>query len=348
METQYVQHGRLACIRLNRPQVLNALAPDQFAALHGQLAAWAEDDSVGAILLEGAGERAFCAGGDIRAVWDARARGDDGFNRHLFRDEYRLDRLIHHYAKPIVSALDGIVMGGGAGISINGRFRVATERSVFAMPEAAIGFFPDVGATHFLSRCPGAIGLYLGLTGARLRAADMLWAGLATHYVPTQSLEALTGALADAAADARPADAIAATLAAFHRDPGPSPLATTSAAIEHCFAAPDVQTIMAAVDMAAGEWAATARAALAAASPTSLAVIFHQLTAGRCLEFDAAIAREYGMACRFLACPDFYEGIRAVVVDKDRAPKWQPDSLALLSNEMVAEYFAPCGDDLLS
>lgn len=339
MDTEISRMGRLGVVRLNRPHVLNALAPAQFSAIHRQLAAWAMDDSVCAVLLEGAGDRAFCAGGDIRAVWDARARGDDAVNRDLFRDEYRLDRLIHHYPKPIVSLLDGIVMGGGAGISINGRFRVATERSVFAMPEATIGFFPDVGATHFLSRCPGAMGLYLGLTGARLRAADMVWTGLATHFVESEALDALKSALAEG-------ESVEAALAQFHGDPGTAPLAADAESIERCFTQDIAQSIPTALAEQRGEWAEAARAALAAASPTSLAVIFRQLTEGRAMDFDTAIGREYVLACRFLAGHDFYEGIRAVVVDKDKAPRWQPDCLALVSDAAVAEYFVPLGEEL--
>ncbi|MBX9635737.1 MAG: enoyl-CoA hydratase/isomerase family protein, partial [Magnetospirillum sp.] len=240
METECLRQGRLGVVRLNRPHALNALAPSQFLTIHRQLAAWAADDQIGAVLLEGAGDRAFCAGGDIRAVWDARGRGDDALNRQLFRDEYCLDRFIHHYPKPIVSLLDGIVMGGGAGISINGGFRVATERSIFAMPETAIGFFPDVGASYFLSRCPGAIGLYLGLTGARLRAADMIWTGLATHFVPADCLDTLKQALILAADAARPWDAIAATLAEAHGEPGYASLSSLVDAINRCFSHDDV------------------------------------------------------------------------------------------------------------
>lgn len=335
MDTEVSRLGRLGIVRLNRPHVLNALAPAQFSVIHRQLAAWAADDSVGAVLFEGAGDRAFCAGGDIRAVWDARARGEHSFNDHLFRDEYRLDRLIHHYAKPIVSLLDGIVMGGGAGISINGRFRVATERCVFAMPEAAIGFFPDVGATHFLSRCPGAVGLFLGLTGARLGAADMLWAGLATHYVPSEGLAALKGVLAECAS-------VEEALDHAHREPGLAPLAGEAALIERCFVQDDIYTIVATVAGLNNRWAAS----LAAASPTSLAVIFRQLTEGRGLDFDTAIRREYTLARRFLEGHDFYEGIRAVVVDKDKAPRWQPASVALISDAYVNEYFVPLGEEL--
>lgn len=344
METEFARLGRLASIRLNRPQALNALAPGQFSAIHRQLDEWAADPEISAVLVEGAGERAFCAGGDIRAVWDARTRQDDAFNRALFRDEYRLDRAIYRYSKPYVAFMDGIVMGGGAGVSVNGRFRVATERTAFAMPEAAIGFFPDVGATHFLGRCPGAIGLYLGLTGARLGAADMVWAGLATHAVPAATLDDLRRDLARAATSSDPADAIAATLDAAHRDPGSSALARDAEAIEDCFSAGSVEAILERLAGLEDAWAVAARAGMAKGAPTSLKVIVRQLTGGGGLEFDAAITREYGLACAFLAKHDFYEGIRAAVIDKDKAPKWQPAALEQVSPAVVDEFFLTAVD----
>lgn len=346
METEFFRHGAMAIIRLNRPHVLNALGPAQFQAIHAQLAVWMADDAVGAIVLEGAAGRAFCAGGDIRAVWDGRARGDHDGNRRLFRDEYSLDRMIHRLPKPIVSLLDGIVMGGGAGLSVNGRFQVVTERTVFAMPEAAIGFFPDVGATHFLSRCPGRIGLYLGLTGARLGAADMIWAGLASHYVPSQDLPDLKDRLISAAAAPDPVAAIQQVLDRAHVVPAPAQLAEQAASIDRCFGCGCMGDVIAAVDAETAPWAEYARRQLAMASPTSLAVIHRQLSEGRGLSFEDAMVREYRMACAFLAGTEFYEGIRAAVVDKDWRPRWHPGTLAEVSHAMVENYFAPIEDEL--
>ncbi|HTH16483.1 MAG TPA: enoyl-CoA hydratase/isomerase family protein [Magnetospirillum sp.] len=346
METEFYRHGGLGVVRLNRPEVLNALGPAQFPAILAQLKAWMADDGVGAVLLQAAGERAFCAGGDIKAVWEAHRRGEGEFSRALFRREYTLDRFIHRLPKPIVSFIDGLVMGGGAGLSLNGRFQVATERTVFAMPEAAIGFFPDVGATHFLSRAPGRLGLYLGLTGVRLSGADLVWAGLASHHARSGDLPSLKAELARAAGAADPQAAIAAALDNAHVPPGDSRLARDQAAIEACMAAEDVATVIARVAESEGAWAKVARERLAGASPTSLAVIFRQLTEGRGLEFEAAIMREYRMACAFLAGHEFYEGIRAAVVDKDWRARWSPANLADVTEALVERHFAPLGREL--
>lgn len=347
LETEFIRRGALGVIRLNRPQVLNALGPAQFPALHRQLAEWADDPRIGAVMVESAGGRAFSAGGDIRAVWEFRRRGEHGANRALFRAEYRLDRLIHRYPKPYVALIDGIVMGGGAGISVNGAFQVATERTVFAMPEAAIGFFPDVGATHFLSRCPGRVGLYLGLTGARLGVADMAWAGLASHTAPSTGLTALKDSLAAAAASTDPWSAVRETLDAVHTALPGGGLAEIACEIEQCFAADSIGQILEAVSSYGAEWAQDATDRLAAASPTSLAVILRQLgEEGRTLDFEQVMAREYRMASAFLAGEEFAEGIRAAVVDKDWRARWTPGSVAEVTPELVARHFAPVADEL--
>lgn len=347
METECFRLGALGVIRLNRPQVLNALAPEQFPAITRQLRAWADDDSVGAVVVEAAGERAFCAGGDIRAVWEGRARGDMAGNRALFRAEYTLDRLIHRYSKPYVALINGIVMGGGAGISVNGAFQVVTERASFAMPEAGIGFFPDVGGTHFLGRCPGHVGLYLGLTGTRLNAADMLWAGLASHYVPSMRLTDVRAALAEAAAAADAWAAVRHCLDSFSAPLAHSDLAAAAGEIDDCFGGRDIFEVASAVNAHTSAWAQTAARRMAKASPTSLAVIFRQLTEGRQLSFEEVMAREYRMASAFLAGNDFYEGIRAVVIDKDGKPCWNPATLAEVDTAAIERHFV-CVDDELS
>lgn len=346
MDTVFSRDGALARIRLNRPRVLNALAPWQFGAIHEQLRVWDADSSVGAVMIEGTG-KAFCAGGDIKAVWEARQRGDHVANRTLFRAEYRLDRLIHRFNKPYVALLDGLVMGGGAGLSLNGRYQVASERTVFAMPEAAIGFFPDVGASHFLSRAPGHLGLYLGLTGMRLTAADMVWAGLASHHVPTARHDDLRAALAVAAAAiADPDAAIAEVLGRFHVSTWPAPYAERQETIEQCFGKTSVAEIMACLAERQEPWLVEARERMAATSPTSLAVIWRQLTEGQGMTFETAIAREYRMACAFLAGDQFAEGIRAAVVDKDRSPQWCPDRLEQIASHDVDRFFHPVEDEL--
>lgn len=334
VETRFSVQSGIGLITLNRPKVLNALSWPQYLALTERLTAWESDGRIRAVILEGEGERAFCAGGDIRMVWDARQRGDHALNRDIFRTEYRLNRRIHHYPKPMVSLLDGIVMGGGAGLSINGRWRVATERTQFAMPETGIGFFPDVGATHFLGRLPGSLGLYLGLTGARLGPGDCLHAGIATHFIAADRMDAVKTALMTA-------EAVEDVLDRFHQPQSPGEVTARRVEIDRCFGRPTLAEVFAALAAERSPWAVATLEELERRSPTSLAVAFRQLTMGRDLSFDDAIRREFRLACRFLDAHDFYEGIRALVVDKDKSPRWQPGRAAEVSEAMVEGYFQP-------
>ncbi|CUW40430.1 3-hydroxyisobutyryl-CoA hydrolase, mitochondrial [Magnetospirillum sp. XM-1] len=346
-ETVIGRDGRLGRILLNRPKVLNALSAAQYHDITRSLSGWEDDPDVSVVLIEGEGERAFCAGGDIRMVWDAAKRGDHGFNRDVFSTEYRLNRRIYRYPKPYVSLLDGICMGGGAGLSVNGGFRVATERTRFAMPETGIGFFPDVGATWFLNRCPGSVGLYLGLTGKQLGPADSLWAGIATHFVPSGRLDELRTALVAASQSADPPDAVAATLARFHQEPGDGPLVRHVDSLERCFAPRRLADVIEALRGDGGQWAWDTIWDLSGRAPFSLAVTSRQLREGRDLGFDEAIRREFRLAWHFLLGHDFLEGIRALVVDKDKRPAWTPSSLAEVDELAVAAYFQPLGDDEL-
>lgn len=347
LDTEFFQCGAVGVIRLNRPQVLNALGPAQFPAIRRKMSEWAEDDRVGAVMLEGAGGRALSAGGDIRAVWANHLSGQHDANRALFRAEYSLDRLIHRYPKPYVALMDGIVMGGGAGLSVNGAFQVATERTVFAMPEAAIGFFPDVGATHFLSCCPGRIGLYLGLTGTRLGGADMKWAGLASHTMPSTALAALKRDLAVAAASSDPWAAIRETLDAAQAPLSAGELAHDAGEIDDCFAGDSIGQILEEVSSSPSAWAQASSHRMRMAAPVSLAVILRQLgEEGRGLAFEQAMAREYRMACAFLASGLFAEGIRAAIIDKDGHPRWYPGVVADVTPDLVARHFAPVADEL--
>src|SRR6516164_1617911 len=238
--------GGLATLVINRPKALNALTLDNYRRFAPALRAWAIDPSVHAVVVRGAGERAFCAGGDVRAVYEAGCgiSGDPDLTAVFFREEYELIRGIHRFPKPYIAVIDGITMGGGAGISVNGAYRIATERSLFAMPETAIGLFPDVGATRFLNRCPGNVGRYLGLTGARLGAADALYCGFATHFVPHDRIAELVGALGVFAPERGiDSDRIDAALTRFAQDPGTASLATLRPVIDRCFAGGSVEKI---------------------------------------------------------------------------------------------------------
>ena len=336
----------LATITINRPQALNALTLTNYRRIDPALRAWAADSSVHAVVVRGAGDRAFCAGGDVRAVYEAgrSISGDPSLTAIFFREEYELIRRVHNFPKPYIAIIDGITMGGGAGISVNGAYRIATERTMFAMPESGIGLFPDVGATRFLSRCPGHIGRYLGLTGARLNAADALYCGFATHVMHRYRIEVLLDALAG---DPIAVDAV---LSRFAAAPDPAPLASLQPAIDRCFAGNTIEAILEALaaEAAAGGahsgWAAETRADLLTKSPTSLKITLRQLTIGRNYDLDAALALEYRLTQHVMAGHDFYEGIRAMLIDRDRKPQWRPATLAEVSDSIVDGHFAPLGD----
>jgi enoyl-CoA hydratase len=347
------REGGVATATINRPRALNALTLANYRQIAPALAAWATDPAVHAVIVRGAGGRAFCAGGDVRAVYES-GRGISGerdLTAVFFREEYRLIHDIHHFPRPYIAIIDGITMGGGAGISVNGAYRIATERTMFAMPETGIGLFPDVGATRFLNRAPGQIGRYLGLSGARLGAADALYCGFATHVVAQDRVEALLTALAaiawEAGAEFRQVDAL---FDEYAGDPGPAPLATLRPAIDRCFAGETIEAILAALAAEAAaegpdaSWAAQTRAGLLAKSPTSLKVTLRQLIVGRDYDVEQALQLEYRLTQHFMAAHDFYEGVRALLIDKDQSPHWQPASLSKVDDAMVDAYFAPLGE----
>lgn len=341
------RRGGLGIITLNRPKALNTLSLAMYRIFDPQLAAWGRDPGVEALIVEGAGGRAFCAGGDVRAIYDARHQpeGSGDYGADFFREEYCLIQRVHRFPKPYVALVDGITMGGGCGVSINGSHCVATERTVFAMPEVFIGLFPDVGASRFLNRCPGKVGLYLALTGTRTRAADALYCGFATHYVPHERLADLTDALA--ALEWREGERHAqvdATIARFAADPGPAALPALRPDIDRCFAGGSVEAIVDALERERADWAKEALAAIGRASPISLKITFHQMQLGRGIDIEQALALEYRMTQHVLAGHDFFEGIRALIVDKDNRPRWEHASLGAVSAAEVASYFDSLGE----
>jgi enoyl-CoA hydratase len=339
-EILFGTNGHTATATLNRPKALNALTFGMIQALAPKLRAWGADKTVRQIVLKATGERAFCAGGDVRAAYEAglaakRGGKQNPLTRDFFFEEYRLNRQLARFAKPIVSLIDGICMGGGVGLSVHGRFRVATERTLFAMPETAIGLFPDVGGSYFLPRLPGRMGRFLGLTGERLKAADLLHLGLATHYVPSARLAELEAALAT--------DAAERVLAAFNDEAGAPELPSRNAAIERCFAPATIEGILAALDAEGDEWAQKLALRLRKMAPLSLKIALRQLDQGAALSIEDGLRMEFRMVQRCMAADDFYEGIRAVLVDKDHAPKWIPATLDAATDAMVSRYFAPLG-----
>jgi enoyl-CoA hydratase len=324
-DIEFSVRGPVGHVLLNRPQALNALTHDMCRALDVQLATWTTDAAIACVVIRGAGEKAFCAGGDVRRLYDAGTAGQYEYPRAFYWDEYRLNRRIKTFPKPYIAILDGIVMGGGVGASIHGSHRIVTEHVLFAMPETGIGLFPDVGGSYFLPRLPGRIGLYLGLTGARLKAADCVHAGLATSFVPRAALPALLTALEEGRG-------LEQAVAAVAGDPGPAPLATQQAEVDRDFALP-VERIR--------------HPALAAKSPTALKLAAEQLRRGAMCSFDECMRMEWRMVNGVLRGHDFYEGVRALIIDKDQKPAWRPTTLAEVDESAIAACFAPRpGDEL--
>jgi enoyl-CoA hydratase len=330
--------GRAGVITLNRPKALNALTMSMVQEMSATLSRWAGDDAVRRVVIRASGDKAFCAGGDIRALYDwGRAKDPNVFR--FFRGEYVLNTLIKRFPKPYVALIDGIVMGGGVGVSVHGSHRVASERLVFAMPETGIGFFPDVGGTYFLPRLPGEAGMYFGLTGERCRTGDALYAGIATHHVPGERFGDLGEALTQA-------DSIDDCLQRFAADPAPGALESRQADINRHFGRDSVEAILASLDADPSEWAQKTAATLRSKSPTSLKLTFRQLREGRKRDFEDCMRLEYRIVHRVIEGHDFYEGTRAVVVDKDGKPRWRPGSLEEVSDDEIADYFAPVADEL--
>jgi enoyl-CoA hydratase len=337
----FATEGAIGLVTLNRPQALNALTLDMALALDRQLHAWEGDRTVRAVVIRGAGDRAFCAGGDIRALYESGMTKKNDLTRQFYWHEYRVNRRIKRYPKPYIALMDGVTMGGGVGVSVHGSHRVATAKTVFAMPETGIGLFPDVGGSHFLPRCPGKTGLYMALTGARLSAADCLHAGIATHAAASERLDALVAALAaaDFAADDR--GAVDGVLAKFATDAGPSQLATSRREIDGDFSDPTIEDVEGALRKRGGGWAEAVLKAMAEKSPLSQKVALRQLERGAAMSFEDCMVMEYRLSQRAMAGHDFYEGVRAAVIDKDRSPKWRPPSLGEVSDAQVEAWFAP-------
>jgi enoyl-CoA hydratase/carnithine racemase len=322
--------GRVGRIVLNRPQALNALDLIMIRACTRALTEWRDDPHVHGVVIEGAGDRAFCAGGDVRALRQYELDGEHHKAETFFREEYELNLMIATYAKPYVALIDGICMGGGIGLSVHAPYRVATEHAAFAMPETAIGFFPDIGATFFLPRLPGEIGTYLGLTGLRLQGADAVHAGLATHFTPRAELPALSRALAEDGPAALGSHA--APLPAFS-------LASQRAAIDRCFGADSMREIVQRLEASGDEWAARTLAALRAVSPSALCWTLEALRRGADMTLPQCQSAELALTRTAMRHPDFAEGVRAMVVDKDRKPRWQPARIEDVDPAVVAAMF---------
>jgi len=322
--------GRIGRIVLNRPAALNALDLPMIRAIRAALEGWRDTAEPYAVAIEGAGERAFCSGGDVRAIRAHALAGESEPIERFFTEEYALNLAIAEYPKPYVALIDGICMGGGIGVSVHGRFRVASEQALFAMPETAIAMLPDVGSSFFLPRLPGKLGLYMALTGARLMGPDAVHAGLATHYVPRDRLAALGTALA--------ADGTA-VLPGFAEPPPPFRLAGQRAAIDRCFSAPDVPGIVARLEAEDSEWSRTTLATLRSMSPSAVLWSFEIVTRGAQRSLAECLQAELALTRHVTRHPDFAEGVRAMVVDKDRKPRWSPARIEEVAPARIAAMF---------
>lgn len=348
--TEYNLHSRT--IVLNRPRQLNALSHFMISRIQELYLEWENDDNVNLVIIKGIG-RAFCSGGDVAQIGRQGNTGNYSQSAYYFWDEYIMNYTLGTYRKPQVALLNGIVMGGGAGISMHGKFRVATENTLFAMPETGLGLHPDVGASYFLSRLPGVLGEYIGLTGVRLDGAELLACGLATHFVHSTRLPLLEETLAkvetmDPNIISSVIDGLSDKVAvkdgsALHR----------LKIIEKCFSKETVEDILSALELEAksiaDKWLNSSIQSMKKASPVSLKITLRSIREGRRQQLHECLVREYRMTCHVILqkiSSDFYEGCRAILVDKDRNPKWRPDTLEHVTQNMVDHYFSPIGEGL--
>ncbi|QEL22615.1 enoyl-CoA hydratase/isomerase family protein [Bosea sp. F3-2] len=335
--------GAAGVVVLNRPKALNALSLGMVRELARALDAWENDPQVTRVVVISTSEKAFSAGGDIRWLHDCGKVGRYEEMLAFWGEEYILNHRIKTYPKPYVALIDGIVMGGGVGISLHGSHRIAGDRYLFAMPEVGIGFFPDVGATYALPRLADGFGRFLALTGERIGAADALSVGLATHGMPSERMAELADALTGRGA-------LDEILAAFSLQRGPGPLQAERAVIADAFGGETLPEVIARLDKAAANGSAFAGKLLqtiATKSPTSVAIAFEQMRRGAGLDFAEAMRTEYRIVSRIARGHDFYEGVRAVVIDKDQAPRWQPATLDAVRQADIDAYFALLGADEL-
>ena len=335
--------NRIGHLTLNRPAGLNALTLPMVRILHRQLQAWADDPEILAVVLRGTGEKAFCAGGDIRSLHDSYKNGDT-LHSQFFEEEYALDQYIHTYAKPILALLDGFVLGGGMGLIQGASLRVITERVKMGMPETAIGFFPDVGASYFLSRLPGELGLYLGVTGVQIRAADALYARLADWCLPSEQVAELDRCLDSMSWNVHPKEALRTLLAtlATNKLPG-SELKALQPAIDEHFAQADIAAIrnalLAETRPEFHDWAEETAKLLDSRSPLAMSVTLEQLRRGRSLSLQECFRMEQLLGSQWFTKGDIMEGVRALIIDKDKSPRWNPDRIDAVTPLQVDEFF---------
>lgn len=338
--------GDIGLITLNRPGALNSLNHQMILAMYQQLQRWEQSNHIKAIVIRAAEGRAFCAGGDLKLTYE-RMQNHHAAMTDFFRDEYQLNRYIFHYPKPYIALLDGITMGGGVGISIHGSHRIATERLLFAMPETGIGFFPDVGGTYFLPRLPGRIGTYLGLTGARIESDDCVAIGIAHYKVNRNALSEITTAIANEKLNEHAKEQISHIIQHYALASKSSSLLENRRELDDIFSANTMETIVEKLNQSSDALCQKACIELAKKSPTSLKITLKALREGAHLDFDKCMIQEFRLVSRFLVGHDFSEGIRAVIIDKDQKPSWNPGRLEEVNESQINQYFVPLKQELI-
>lgn len=339
------QHFDIGLITLNRAQALNALTVPTIRALTQQLHQWQTAQNISAVIIQSSSKKAFCAGGDIKQLYQHRQQSGSAIElNQFFREEYQLNYLIHRYPKPFIALLDGITMGGGVGISLHGAYPIATENFTFAMPETSIGFFPDIGSSYLLSRCPGELGTYLALTGAKLNADDTVYAGLIHFCIRSSHLEELVEIIkGNNWANKDFTSSLHSLLQSMQTQFSPAPLTEVRPMIDQYFTGNDLGFIMQSLAQANHPWCNQILETLQTRSPTSLIITLEQIRRAKSLTIEQCFQMDFRLVNRFLQGHDFFEGVRARIVDKDNQPQWQPAHWQDLSEkkQLIDHYFAP-------
>jgi len=340
-EVIFNEENNVGIITLNRPKALNALTWNMVKKIDAVLVDWDNNKNIKAVIIEGTGERAFCSGGDVKSV--ALAGKNSDISKGFFRDEYIMNNRIFNFSKPYISLINGIVMGGGKGISAHGSHRIITENILFAMPETNIGFFPDVGGGYFLPRCPGKTGTYLALTSKKIKAVDCLYIGFATHFVISGRIDELREAIV-----AQP-DNLEKILTSFSQIPfGESELERYRKDIDKYFSYKNVEDIISNLEKNNSDWAKETLNSMEMMSPSSLKIALKQIDLGADMEFADVMVMEYRISQSCMKHDDFYEGVRAALIDKTRDPKWNPLNLNDISNKTIEKYFEALGSQELA
>ena len=339
-EVFFEKKGSLGLITLNRPEALNALTLNMVRLIHPTLKKWEEDNEIKTVAVTAVGDKAFCAGGDIRALYDW-GKSNDKKAKGFYYEEYQLNQLIKSYTKPYISFVNGIVMGGGVGISVHGSYRVAGENYSFAMPETGIGLFPDVGGSFFLSRLKNNIGMYLALTGSRIKSSDAIELGIAEYYIMSKNYDDILKQLSDGATPNE-------VLSSFNSDKINSDLKNNSGKINELFSGNNLENIFEKLENDNSDFSQKNLSLLKSKSPTSLKITFRQIKNGSELDFEDCMRMEYRMVSKVMDDHDFYEGVRALIIEKDNNPIWKPETVEKISDKEIDEFFIHTEDNELN